>query len=138
MSNLELGATFSSGSSSPHSFQTWGLFMGPPGYDFGAEKTHIVTLPYSDEVLDFSNIYGQRFFEESTFTYEFVGEEADYEKAMTKIKTVHNFFNNFRGSVTDDVISPKKLTSARCTGFSFDINPSGFFKITVKLTGLYK
>lgn len=136
----EMGVTFTpENGSSTHSFTNWGVFMAPASYDVGKEKTLLVYLPYKEEPLDFSDINKQRYFEESKFTYEFFGKADSGTDAMAKVMSIKTYFNDFRGTVSDDMLNKKSLEHARCTGFDFSIHPiNGFFSMTIEVTGIYK
>lgn len=136
-----MGALFiPNGKQQTHSYKDWGVYMAPPTYDLGTEKTLLVYLPYRNEPLDFSNINNNnRYFDESKFTYEFFGKAATGLEAMNKVTSIKSYFRDFRGNVTDDALDKNYLANARCTGFNFDINPrNGFYSLSVELTGIYK
>lgn len=140
MFNIKQGATFSDieGENSKHSFADWSLYMDQPEYQIGSEITHLIRVPYSNHVLEFSDPYNNHDFEESTFTYHFFNKYKDETQAMLTVRSIDAFFRSFRGTVTDDVIKPGRLTYARRTDFSFDINPrTGFVTISLSLTGQY-
>lgn len=128
-----------------HSYNDWGCWLSAaPSYSSRKRKENIINIPFSDSVLDFSKIDGRYYFDESNVTYSLAypakGNTSDEKIADMKAKqtTIENFIWNFKGSVTDDYVSPKVMRNARCT--SFDATPNlagGVLEMTFTMQGEY-
>lgn len=133
-SSISFGATLTSKSGSAvHTSKDWGCwFSAPPSYSSRKRKESIVSIPFSDSVLDFSRIdNGRSYFEESTVTYTLAypckGSTFDAKIADMRSKQagLENFLWGFLGSVTDDYISGRSMRNARVTSLDFTPNVAG-------------
>lgn len=130
---IEYGASLTpEGGSAVHTFTGWGCwFSAAPSYSSRKRKENIISIPFSDSVLDFSKIDGRYYFDESTVTYSLVyaakGDTSDAKIADMKAKqaTIESFLWDFKGSVSDDYTSPRSMRNARCTSFTATPNLGG-------------
>lgn len=145
-SSIQYGATFSPNSGSAvHTHKNWGCwFTAPPSYSSRKRKENIVTVPFSDSVLDFSKIGGRYYYDESTVTYTLAypckGSTFDAKVAdmRNKQNAIENFLWEFSGSVTDDYIVGKSMRNARCTSLDFTPDIAGcVLEVTFTMQGEY-
>lgn len=129
-----------------HSRTNLGAFMGSPVYGVRKAKELIVSVPFSDVVLDFSNLDGKKHYEEveNTYTLYIPCNTKDKAKSTSRLmSTIVNTFNNFTGFVTDDFLKASgnnnhgcALKHARCTQCKCDADPmNGLLTVTVKFKG---
>lgn len=99
-----------------HSYDYYGFYMGDPKYDTKKRKQVVVSLPYANGELDFSNQFNnQSYFEACDVTYKFFRRYSDTIDMYNAHKPFEDFCWSFKGDITDDY--GMRLFKARCTSF---------------------
>lgn len=102
------------------SYTDYKLILIEPTYGTKKRKDVLVSLPYMNGELDFSEQYNNTsFYECSEFTYKWVRQFAPSAAGATAMKTTHTNFESFcwgfHGSILDDY--GLGMSSARCVEF---------------------
>lgn len=143
---INYGVTFTpEGAESKHTLDDWGCwFSAAPAYSSRTRKENIISIPFSNSVLDFSDMNGRYYYDESQITYSIVyqakGNTNDEKISDMKNKQseIENYIWNFKGSVSDDYVSPKKMENSRC--ISFEVTPNlgaGVLEMVFTMQGEY-
>lgn len=137
--SLEHNVTFTpdDGGTARKSFDYFGFYMLEPTYATKKRKDVLVSLPYMDGELDFSDVYnGRAYFEASEVTYRFAQQFEPSASGANAMRSMHTGFESFcwgfRGTITDDY-GAVTLTGARCTSFTATPFP-GDNTLTIEVT----
>lgn len=138
MSSIEYGVTLqSAGGTSIHTFKNWGCHLGTPSYPAKQKREIIVEVPFSDHVLDFSDVFGRTFYQEATVTYTLYYRATTLIDLKTKQTQIINFCNGSKWfNVSDDYMGPI-LKLARCTCEVTPYPGALFLEVKINLTGEY-
>lgn len=128
-----------------HTYDTWGCWMSaPPSYSSRKRKENIVSIPFSDSVLDFSRLDGRSYYEESevtyTISYKASGQtfSARVSDMREKQYNIESYLWGFHGPISDDYMSGKTMANARCVSLEFEPNlAAGVLTATFTMRGEY-
>ena len=127
--SIKAGVTLTpnSGAAAKHTYTDYKLFLVAPTYATRKRKDVMVSIPYMDGVLDFSDQHQNRvFFEPVEVTYRFVRQFEYGAAGATAMKNFHDtlesFVWGFKGTVADDYRGAV-CYDARATSFTATPNP---------------
>lgn len=97
-----------------------------------SEKEILESVPFMQGSYDFSDILGERVFENRSLTYVFKMQARSYEEAKTKTTSIRNWLMKSSINPLYDDYNPNYYYKAKCVSVDFDVSPIGFADVTIE------